>query len=195
METRTGQLLLSLEKPYSSESGWGASFAYTATDSQENRSNVAMSDDTYVFDYPTAAEYGFKTSTGVPKHRLVATGIFDIPWEITLSAKLQLATPRYYGINNCFNSPNDSYCYPDPIKPDTTIGFKQFDLALQKQFSFADFGIRLRADVLNVFNWSNVDRREENLGQYYVPNADFFVPRSYYQPTRMFKLSLSANWR
>jgi hypothetical protein len=196
METRTGQLLLSLEKPYTSESGWGASFAYTGTDSEENRSNVASSDDTYVFDYPTPAEFGFKTSTGVPKHRLVATGIFDIPWEMTLSAKLQVATPRYYGINNCFNSPNDSYCYPDPVKPDTTIGYKQLDLAFQKQFTFADdFGIRLRADILNVFNWSNADRREENIGQFYVPNPEFMTVRSYYQPTRTFKLSFAANWR
>ena len=196
METRTRQLLLSLEKPYSEESGWGATFSYTGSDAQENRSNAASSDDTYVFDYPSPREFGFKTSTGVPKHRLVATGIVDIPWEITMSAKLQLATPRYYPINNCFNAPNDSFCYPDPIKPDNTLGFKQFDLALQKQFTFMDdFGIRLRADVLNVFNWSNVDRREENIGQFGVPNAEFFAARSYYQPTRTFKLSFSANWR
>ena len=196
METRTGQLLLSAEKPYTSESGWGVTIAYTATDAEENRSNVAISDDTYVFDYPSPGEFGFKTSTGVPKHRLVATGIIDIPWEITLSTKLTLATPRYYPVNNCFNSPpGDRYCYPDPVKPDTTLGFKQFDMALQKQFTIGDFGIRVRADVLNVFNWANADRREENIGQNGVPNAEFMMIRSYYQPTRTLKLSLAANFR
>jgi hypothetical protein len=82
------------------------------------------------------------------------------------------------------------------VKPDTTIGYKQFDLAFQKQFSFpGDWGLRLRADVLNVFNWANADGREENIGQNGNRNADFMTIRSYYQPTRTFKLSLSANWR
>ena len=199
IETRTSQLLLSIEKPYTRESGWGATFAYTGTDAEENRMNVASADDTYIFDYPSPREFGFKTSTGVPKHRLVATGIFDIPWEITLSTKLTLATPRYFPINNCLNDPEstgDRYCYPDPVKPDTTLGFKQFDMALQKQFTFGgDVGLRLRADILNVFNWANPDKREENIGANLVPNPEFMMIRSYYQPTRMFKLSFAATWR
>jgi hypothetical protein len=88
-------------------------------------------------------------------------------------------------------------CYPDSKTPDTTLGFKQFDLALQKSFEFLDgFRVRVRADVLNVFNWENPDRRNSNLAAVGVANPpEFLRPETYLQPTRTFKLSLSANWR
>ena len=53
VKTRATQLLLSLQKPYTPDSGWGVTFAYTYTDGEENRLNTARDDDTYVFDYPT----------------------------------------------------------------------------------------------------------------------------------------------
>jgi len=46
-----------------------------------------------------------------------------------------------------------------------------------------------------VFNWANADRREENIGANGVPNPEFLMIRSYYQPTRTFKFSFAANWR
>jgi outer membrane receptor protein involved in Fe transport len=196
IQTRTKQLLLSAEKPYTEESGWGASIAYTGTDAKENRSNVASSDDTYIFDFATASGFGYHTSTGVSKHRLVATGIVDAPWAITVSSKLTLATPRYIDTNNCVDAPSDRFCFPDPGKPDTTLGYKQFDLALQKQFGFLeDFGVRVRVDILNVFNWANPDQRVNDRGGVGTPNREFLKINSYFQPTRTFKLSFSANWR
>jgi outer membrane receptor protein involved in Fe transport len=196
IETRTKQVLLSLEKPYSSESRWGATFAYTFSDAQENRSNTAGTDETYIFDFATIDEFGWHQSTGVPKHRVVATAIYDGPWDITISSKLTLATPRYIDTNNCYDAPNVNFCFPDPGQPDTSIGFKQLDLAFQKQFRFVeDFAIRLRADVLNVFNWANPDRRNNDRGAYGVANPRYLEIQSYYQPTRTFKLSFSANWR
>ncbi len=197
IETRTKQLLLSAEKPFSSESGWGATVAYTFSDAQENRSNTAGTDETYIFDFASADQFGWHQSTGVPKHRLVATAIYETnwAWPMTISSKLTLATPRYIDTNNCLVATSDRFCFPDPGQPDNTLGFKQFDLALQQQFNFLDFSLRLRADVLNVFNWANADRRVNARGDFGVPNAEYLEIQSYYQPTRMLKLSFSANWR
>lgn len=196
VETKATQVLLSIQKPYSSESGWGTTLAYTYTDGEENRLNTAKDDDTYIFDYPSIRQFGWNTSTGVPEHRLVMTGLFDAPWGIGLSAKLNLATPMYYSTINCVEASSPSNCFWDAKKPDTTLGFKQFDIAAQKTFTVMDnLDLRIRFDLLNVFNWENPDGRDEFSGDFGSPNPNFLNPTTYLQPTRTFKLSLSANWR
>ncbi len=89
IENKTTQLLLSAEKPYTKESGWGATFAYTYTDAKQNRDI----NEHYSFDHATIHDYPFITSNAVAKHRFVATGSIDGPWDIVYSGKLTLATP------------------------------------------------------------------------------------------------------
>ena len=49
IETKSTQLLLSAQKPYTRASGWGATFAYTFTDAEQNRDI----NEHYSFDFPT----------------------------------------------------------------------------------------------------------------------------------------------
>ena len=195
IETRLKSVLLSAEKPYTPESGWSATFAYTYSDASENRSNVASLDDTFLFDYPDVSGYGWHPSTGVARHRLVMTGLWDAPWGFNMSAKWTLASPRYNQRYNCVDVTDKDHCFPDPAKPDTTLGFKQFDLALSKEFEMNDFTVRLRGDILNVFNNANVDEYNLPDGDPQRPDPTFLTPRTYLQPTRTFKLSVSAGWR
>ena len=67
---RNTQIALSAEKPYTEESGWGATVAYTFTDAVQNRDI----NEHYVFDGPSVTSYPFITSNAAAKHRLVATG-------------------------------------------------------------------------------------------------------------------------
>ena len=89
IETKTTQLLLSAEKPYTKESGWGFTAAYTFSHAKGNRGG----DEHYSFDAPTIDAYPFIDLKAVPRHRLVMTGIYDLPWGFTASAKVTLATP------------------------------------------------------------------------------------------------------
>jgi outer membrane receptor protein involved in Fe transport len=196
IETRARSLLLSAEKPYSSESRWSATFAYTYTDAQENRTNSAFNDEHAIFDYPEVSGFGWHSSTGVPKHRLVATGIWEAPWELTLSAKLTLQSPLEYEAINCLDAVDNHNCFFQNFKPDTTLGLRQLDLVVAKTWqAWADFSINLRADVLNVFNYENIDQYDVFRGDPAVPNANFGDPRAWRQPTRTFKLSFSLEWR
>ncbi len=196
VETKSKQVLLSVQKPYTESSGWGVTFAYTYTDGEENRLNSAKDDDTYIFDYPSIDQFGWNPSTGVPEHRLVATAIYDGPWGIGLSGKLNLASPMYHSTVNCYQASSPQSCFWDAKKPDTTLGFKQFDLAAQKTFTvMEDLDLRIRFDVLNVFNWQNPDGRDEFSGNFGDFNENFLQPTTWLQPTRTFKLSLSAAWR
>ena len=69
-ETKTTQVLMSFDKPYTSESGWSASIAYTYSWAKEK---LEFNGD-YQLDYPFADFSPFVLSSQVPKNRLVAIG-------------------------------------------------------------------------------------------------------------------------
>jgi outer membrane receptor protein involved in Fe transport len=191
LETRSNAILLSLDKTYTSASPWSFTFAYTYTDAEENRGNIGASDEHYIFDYPDVAGYGWHASTETPRHRIVSSLVYDIPWEMTLSSKLTLSTPVYYEALNCFDAADNDNCFFQPAKQDTTFGYRQLDLALEKRFAvWKDAGIRLRFDVLNVFNNDNADAIDTWRGGPGDANENFGEPTAYYQPTRTFKLTL-----
>jgi outer membrane receptor protein involved in Fe transport len=163
IETRTTQVLLSAEKPYTKESGWGATFAYTFTHAKQNRDI----NEHYSFDEATIGDYPFITSNAAAKHRFVATGNMDGPWGTTLSAKLTLATPLPFNGIACYDGavfPAGNNCIPQAATPGGSRflvggkiwGYRDLDLQATKNFDLGH-GVTLfgRFDVLNVFNWDN----------------------------------------
>ena len=172
VETRTTQVLLSAEKPYTKDSGWSANISYTYSDAKGNR-GMRGSDGTYEdygFDEETIKQYKFITSNAVAKHRLVAVGSIDGPWDTTLSAKLTLATPLPQDVTfQCYATPNTYFptgsgCTEAALFPTNAQGFlsgpifgqRQIDFQLTKDFLLPhDMEWYLRADVLNAFNYHN----------------------------------------
>ena len=157
IETRATQILLSAEKPYSEESHWGTTLAYTYTNAKQNRDIEAN----YALDEPTIAAYPFILSNAVPRHRLVATGILRGPWGTTLAGKLTLATPLPTNDVACYDTPgkffaNGSTCIPVGGKPRDTLGYRSVDLQITKSLQFGgSTSMYVRFDALNVFNWAN----------------------------------------
>jgi outer membrane receptor protein involved in Fe transport len=157
IETRATQVLLSAEKPFTEESHWGTTLAYTFTSAKNNRDI----DEHYSLDEPTIGDYPFITSSAAPRHRLVATGIFSGPWGTTVSTKLSIATPIPANDLACFQGPgqflpNGAKCTPAAGTPPDTIGYKSVDLQLTKNFAFGgNTSMYVRFDALNLFNWNN----------------------------------------
>lgn len=192
LETRSNSVLVKAEKPYTSASGWGATVAYTFTDGEQNSNITGWPG---AFDYPTIDGFGWFPARYAPKHRLVATGIYDAPYGITLSAKLTLAshTPDY-GIN-CYDAPDFDNCFFDWFIPEGTIGFKQFDIAAAKEWTPSDqIRFRVRADLLNVFNWVNYADFNDWYGAPGERDPNWGRPSSQHLPTRQFKLSFGIDW-
>ncbi|WP_240098474.1 TonB-dependent receptor [Thermomonas flagellata] len=196
IETKTSQLLLSAEKPYDKASGWGVTVAYTYSHAKGNRGG----DEHYSFDAPTIADYPFIYLSVVPKHRLVATAIRDLPWDVTLSAKLTLASPpplnAIVGWWEYGASPRPPLIVA--AFPPQSIGTKQLDLALSKDFRlFAGMTFQLRADAINVFNNKNYNSYNINWGSngIYNPVIDlittgggvnsYTTPRTYFLSGRL----------
>ncbi|MHB1272414.1 MAG: TonB-dependent receptor [Rhodanobacter sp.] len=196
IETRTTQLLLSLDKPYTKESGWGATFAYTFTQAKQNRDI----NEHYSFDEATIHQYPFIDSNAAARHRLVATGVIDIPWGITVSAKLTLATPIPGNTIACYGATysTGSGCTPIAGTPGGNgrfliggkiFGYRDVDFQATKDFDIGDgFKLYGRFDVLNVFNFKNSSDLNYNFGSNGVLNHPFvsynptgnitFVPRT-----------------
>jgi outer membrane receptor protein involved in Fe transport len=196
IETKLNQLLVSVEKPFSAGSPWGFTLAYTFSDAKENRLNAANIDEVFLFDYPNLDGQPFLRSVGIPKHRLVATGIAE-RWGLTLSGKLTLASPSPRDAVNCNDAASFDNCFFDPFTPDGTFGFKQFDIALQKIWDTGGgVKLRVRGDLFNVFNWRNYTDYDGWRGGPGNPNATFAQRNGdgTVWPPRLFKLSLGLNW-
>jgi outer membrane receptor protein involved in Fe transport len=164
-ETRNTQLLLSAELPYTKESGWGMTAAYTYTDATQNR----LYTDGYAFDLPKIGDYPFLTSSAAPKHRLVLSGSYDGPWGLLFAGKLVLETPTPVadiagGIGNIVPNPIHAPNYPVVGVPSgesflfggPVFGYRDIDVQATKNFDLTrGMNLYLRLDVLNLMNYKN----------------------------------------
>ncbi|MEI8296698.1 MAG: TonB-dependent receptor [Pseudomonadota bacterium] len=169
-ETKTKQLLLSVEKPYTPESGWGMSAAFTYSDATLNR---GISDH-YSSEYPNIRDYPFITSNAVPKARLVMTGSINGPWGTVLGAKLTLATPTPLVYDANLDVQGDySWWRPVSKTPTGTLGYRDFDVQITKNFDLPRGQVfYVRADALNLFNSFNPDSFNIDVGDYSSLNGN-----------------------
>ncbi len=195
VETRLNSVLISLDKPYTQTSRWGTSFAYTYSDAKENREGS----DIFTFDYPNLDEVGFIGSNGVPKHKIVATGIADY-LGLTFSGKVTWTSPPGNTGLNCFERPDPGAC--NEIGRFETYYFDeqdffQLDLAVQKEWDTGGgVKLRVRGDVLNVTNEVNYTDFGDFKGVGLVQRDDFGerTGLGITGPTRTFKLTMGLSW-
>lgn len=72
-------LYLTVDKPYDEESGWGLSTSYTLSHATQNGSR-GTSTAPFDFDYATVADTPTFDAPNDERHRLVVSGILDLPW-------------------------------------------------------------------------------------------------------------------
>jgi TonB dependent receptor-like, beta-barrel/Carboxypeptidase regulatory-like domain len=178
-EDENQQVTLSFNKAYTAASGWSASFAYTYSNAYQNNvagplNPYAGNPNGYLFDLPNPKDYPLLPSTAVPKHRVVATGSYDLPWGLQLSGKGEIASATNLDVIlgcpvTC--NPYGGTATPIGIKIPNAIGYRDVDLSLAKPFNvWREVKGSVRFDLLNVFNYTNFD-----------PNAATWSP-AYGQP-------------
>jgi outer membrane receptor protein involved in Fe transport len=189
LETEADFIFLKVDRLH--EDNWGLSFAYTFTDGQENR----KFDDNFALAYPTIEGFGVQDSVGVPDHRLVVSGTYDLPWDILFSGKLSLESELTFQYTDCLAGGDQ--CVFRRIQPDDA-DLRQLDISLSKAFNFGflpeDAGFRVRFDVLNVFNTRNWRNFELFPGDLAGPNANFGNHQDGVYDTRTAKLSFGFDW-
>lgn len=158
-ETRTRQLMLKAEKPYTRESGWMVTVAYTFSDAQTKHRE--WNDDIFDWTYGrSAGDRPWNTSRLVDKHRLVVAAMADnlLPWGVMISGKFTYGSGlarRVVGCPFVGNNPCDIANGGAVAVLGDSPAFKQLDLGIQKSFKAGPGSFMVRADVLNMFNWSN----------------------------------------
>lgn len=193
--SRYNALYLTLDKPYSASSGWGANIAYTFADAEEYGHR-----DPYVLDEPNAEAWGWHRADAAERHRLVLSGIKDLPWGLTGSTLITLGSGQAY--TQIRGNPDGSVTFlPGSGEPDERIGpfaFAQVDLRLSKDFDLWNghsFSIIL--DAINVTDETNFGYEQWVGGFIPAPgstNANFGQPSRLISPPRSFQVGLRYRW-
>ncbi len=157
-ESKNTQVLVSLDKPYTAESGWSASIAYTFANGRNRLDGTGNGD--YQFDYPRAQFVPFTYTDRQPKHRLVMLGSVDVPFGFNVGAKVVLETPRpVIGFPFDDSQPANGFNTNYPRIAEwvrDSIGYRSVDFQITKTFKFVGgSALQTRVDVLNAFNSRN----------------------------------------
>lgn len=148
-ENKTQSVFVKADKPYSAESGWGLTVAYTYSDAQTT--NREWTND--IFDWTYGRDtHGWNPSKDVDKHRVVAALVTDglLPWGLQFSAKYIWASGLPRRIVDCSDGWNACVAVEGKSRE-----FNQMDLAVGRDFGVGFGKVNVRADVLNVFNTKN----------------------------------------
>lgn len=157
IETRANTGYVKLTKPYTQDSRWSFDATYTYTNAKENR----QFGETFSLDYPSMEDYPFTRSSGVRTHRLVMAGTVDMPFDMILSGKFQIASPMWL---KSFTSIPGNPLSRNVVAVETEgngdlWGYRQMDLSLTKNINFGfpteGSGVWVRVDIINLFNDRN----------------------------------------
>ena len=161
-----------LERPYTSQSRWGATFAWTHGRAQQT------GNDLFSLDFPTAAAYGKHDVPGSERDRITATGIFGLPLDIKLSTIASFGSGQYTNVldfTQGFSLENREATHPfsRSITPPKTWGFADRNVDVRAEKAIPTFGntsVSLIAAVYNAFNWTNYGCLNNFIGP--PPNSD-----------------------
>lgn len=153
-------IYLTVDKPYTTASGWGFTVSATYQDPKTNVGTELGADE--FFEGPSQTQFGKEFVQGVDRYRIVATGIVDVVWGIRASGTATFASGPSFGRVD-FSQPNvpeNACCIANlgGIRyPTKTFAYKNVDLRLSKTFKMPWGGHELTIDgaVFNVFDSVN----------------------------------------
>jgi len=157
---------LQLDRPYSGR--YGFNVAYTWSDAEQ------IGNDLFSLDRPTIGDWPKYGTPGTQDHRIVASGIVGIPWDIRLATLIQYSSGDKFRIDDWSASPcSDNQCYV----PRTGEGpsWTTVDLRAEKDFPILGrYSIGVTAEAFNLFN----EERYTNFDAYTgpIPNPNLGRP-------------------
>ena len=177
-ENRSNALLLAAEKPWSAAAPWSLNLAYTYTSAEQN---IHEQNPEYGWYWPAGGRFG---GAWTPRHRLVVSGFADIGAGFSLAGKLTLASQiRRWGVDG-----SAGYEVIRSFEPEGSLGYRQLDLSLTRTWDTgSDLRLKVRADVINVFDW-------DNWGGYGISWDSGAINRWDQYSTRSLKLSVGLDW-
>lgn len=156
--TRYNALYATIDKPYTKASHWGFSAAYTLSFSRQRAS-------TFNFDFANPNTAPFVPNGADERHRLVLTGIVDLPLDFQLSTLTTLASGQPFLVIDTRTGSGNLLRIGDFGRQDPIFGFKQIDLTLRKNVHVTKkLQVAFTLDVINLLNTTNFNNRNGFIG-------------------------------
>ncbi|MES2021832.1 MAG: TonB-dependent receptor [Pseudomonadota bacterium] len=157
LKTRYKALYVTVDKNYTKASGYGINIAYTLSKGEQN------GNDLFSLDGTTPDAYGFRPRPGDERHRLVVSGILDLPFGLQFSTLSTFGSGQAYAVTDATNGFDNgklkiTSAYPVKNCIKGLFAFCEVNLSLEKHIDFRGLGkdqISVAIDVLNAFNNKN----------------------------------------
>ncbi|RZI99713.1 MAG: TonB-dependent receptor [Brevundimonas sp.] len=184
-------LYVKLDKNYTPDSGWGLNVAYTWSEAEQNGGR-----DAFCFDCFSIESSPVRPTDNDERHRIVANGIVDLPFDFQLSGILTLGSGLPFDV---FDGRGPNFVYrPNHGRPQqfnfiipNSFAYRNLDLRLTKDFTvWGGSELSLYLDAINVFNFSNYDGFDGGTGSATNPNPNFEQPSRVRFPTRTFQVGM-----
>jgi outer membrane receptor protein involved in Fe transport len=188
-ESKYNAIYLTVDKPYSKESGWGGGIAYTGVLTSKEKGLGGGGG--FNFDYPDIPAQFYVPNAGDERHHVVINGMVDLPFDSMLSGLITYGSGSPYFIVDARNG-----FQPGKIKLGYYLhapAFFQVDLRLQKFIHFgAGREIGVSAEVFNLFNRNNFTTASNT---FFAPGDQFsFTPGSPAGTPRTFQFGANVRF-
>lgn len=156
LDTRYKALYFTLDKNYTEASGWGVNVAYTLSKAEQNGGDL------FSLDGLTPDSYGWRPKNGDERHRLVLSGIVDLPLGFQFSALTTLGSGEAFRVTdatNGFDTGDQVFTasYPEKNCIDGVFAFCEVNLTLANKLNIfgSEDQLEVAVDLLNAFNNKN----------------------------------------
>jgi hypothetical protein len=155
LDTRYKAIYVTIDKNYTKASGWGLNVAYTLGKSEQN------GNDLFSLDGITPDAYGWRTRPGDERHRVVISGIADLPLGFRFSMLTTLGSGSAYQVTDATKGFDAGQlritsAYPEKHCIDGLFAFCEVNLTLSKTLKVFGLGeAEASVDLLNAFNNKN----------------------------------------
>jgi hypothetical protein len=148
---------ITLDRPYTSQTKWGARFLYTHAKAQQN------GNDLFSLDLPSASLYAKHPIPGSEPNHFSATGIFGIPWDMRFSTNVTLGTGPATPITDFSQGFSLAGRLATGVKRGAVyppksggFGYRNVDFRLEKDFrAFSGVSLGVVGEIFNAFNFTN----------------------------------------
>ncbi len=154
LDSRYKAIFFTLDKNYTKASGWGLNIAYTLSKGEQN------GDGLFSLDNVTPDAYGWRPRTGDERHRVVLSGLVDLPLGFQFATLSTLGSGQAFrvidGTNGTAGISPFSARYPQKNCIKGVFAFCEINVTLSKKIPvLGKDTLEAAVDVLNVFNNNN----------------------------------------
>ena len=161
-------LFVTADRPF--RDSWGFSLAYTLAKGE------TIGGDLFSFDYPTVEDYPRHPTRDDERHRIVATGIVRLPYDVMLSSVVTLASGLGFTVldESRGSAVGQKQVLLYSGRPDKAIAYRSANARIEKIFGIGGTRrVSVAAEAFNVLNATNESCYEGFIPTLPAVNPDF----------------------